>query len=740
MVARVWRIFSGRRLHLLVTLSVCASAAIAIYSIRQHYYEVKWNVQQHFRSLMTRVRAQQTDPQSVAIITPQTLPEGGAELPPEPRLGFLAEARAARFRHAELRPPSATEAEELVFDELDFYHHPACSSDSYPGFVPERVRRHNAYYYFRHANRGPEGAYSGSRFGEVVLREAAGSVKYLPRYLLMADTQAITFAYRKSDPQAKVSFTLYRKAKSLAKVVEGEASCFPRTADTAWHEVRIPYADLKFAPTGRFADEPDLNSAEDLLRYYQPPGDMVYALEFGMQDSRAESSLYLDRIAMVRSQPASRVLRGKTSPPTGGVPVRINTNVGSQTVVTNRHGEFQLTLAPEVQRYEIYSRHQDRWFAPRSGRYFELGSYAAAVEIPISSEPNTKFPTHKSSISYKTTAEKGIAYPENQHFLQGNNYKDKPQEFEIETSSNRLGYLDRDRRPENPDGALRIIVIGECYHCGILVDMQEAFGMQAEAILNFHDSPPVEVMLMGSPSTALTAGAAVFKNLALKHKPDLVLFSFMSNTAYPAYVHRELSMKWFGYDPEHPGHTTYDVDPSSGALVEYPVDPDYPAFMQTPVPTDKIYETLGVNEFNLVHFDRDASPAAKQVKKVLLGAFGQFQQMAASQGCQVGVIYSADGGSIQKAKWSEGSREFDMACGYKFWEQIAAKTGIKVFDISGPIAEKAKTRSGKYFQIWPVAGHWTPAGNRFAAEGLVEALAGPHLDREFARKQDSLLR
>ncbi len=98
-------------------------------------------------------------------------------------------------------------------------------------------------------------------------------------------------------------------------------------------------------------------------------------------------------------------------------------------------------------------------------------------------------------------------------------------EWETTIKTNSEGWRDNEHSIEKPKGTYRIACIGDSYTVNLEVQMEDNYPKTLERILKKEVSPKIEVLNFSADGTGTEAHYLMFKDYALKYKPDMVIHS-----------------------------------------------------------------------------------------------------------------------------------------------------------------------------------------------------------------------
>lgn len=611
-------------------------------------------------------------------------------------------------------------AEEIVFDEVDLYHHQRHHEPVYPSFSPARVRRRGLEYYFRQPSPEETTAASGERFGEIVLVAEHGALLYLPRDLRTEGAIGLQMYVRKSSPESRFAVTVRRDCDELVRFTEG-GQHIP-TVNDEWTRIIVPID--RFQVVDEKAPATDWNDPNFLLTRYTPEPSALLGVELTLQ-GRPGDRLEFDRISVLREGEPSRTLTGTVEPPAAGVPVRIATPARTATVETDIEGQFRWDVPEGVDRLEVLVETEAGTFAPTYGRYVEVGDRLPPLKIVTNETRPKTFPAGANALRYEWDEARGTIYRPNSHF--GYGLAPDIREFFIEHTSNRLGYLDRDRRPERHDDAFRVAVIGECYFLGEHVAQQDLFAHQAEAILNFRGVGPVEVASTIFPYSPMFAGYPIAHELLETHELDMLVFTVVSPETF-CYQVDEYAAAAHTCKPGSSQTYMFTLDGRSG-LVHHPFDADWRLnaldVSYTPESRNEIIARYKSDELSRVDLTT-GPPWAAEILEVGRRAFRMIVEEAAERNVRVAMLYAAPQRPASTNEYTRDGGTYRGDAFHRRMRELAADTGMIFLDISHIHADEKSV-------AWPNAGHWSPKGHYRAGRALADELQQRLPDRYDAR-------
>jgi hypothetical protein len=436
-----------------------------------------------------------------------------------------------------------------VFDEVDPLHR---FGD---------LRTEDAECYFRSS-----GAYQGVHCLEVKLTGDSGRATWTLPDVSSADDSYLRFAYRKTNRASKVCLSL--EMADGTRVTAGEETNaygwrLPARHDTEWHEVVLAFTEV----VGRRDKE-------------SVPRGTLRAVALEVSGKPGDEALF-DCIQFLRNpvhppNPEAWVLvAGKTDPPEDGVDVILEEG-GNRHQTKTRHGLFFFPgVVPKGSTVRLYAVPQDKAARyPLRGRRFEADKNEVELIIPLRDlrdDGKTRMLEHVSRGMSDFHPEAGqIFTPKSMYASSG---LGKVQEFQNELQVSNLGFLDRDRRFDNPDGARRILFLGNCNLFGHSTPRSYHANVIAEDLLAQKLGYPVEVPCLANSSVTFGKYLPYYQTFGKKFHPEVVCIFFQSG-AEVLEADPDLLCAYYEYDPKHLPAPMFRSQPD-GSLEQLPADPEF---------------------------------------------------------------------------------------------------------------------------------------------------------------------
>ena len=438
----------------------------------------------------------------------------------------------------------------------------------------------DAECYFRRS-----GGFKGRNCMEVVAQGVKGSTTWKLPGITSANTTHFRFAYKKSNGKSRVALRLIFADGSEALATEGELAGeeigwkLSAAAEGEWRDVVLHLVDLqhskalKCVPQGKLESfRVELDQAEE--------GDQVF----------------IDAVEFLRNPchplPATRLMMiaGKVDPPQDNVKIVLE-NGKSKSTTTTKEGCFFFPEAVEkgsvIKLYAVPADGAARY--PTNGRYLEIHKNEVELRIPLADGRNLD-PKHLEKV-YKGKSEYipevGLIYEPRCEFV--NSGLSVPQEFMNRLQVNNMGFLDRDRRFENPDRARRVLCMGTCNLFGHSVQRSFHTNLVMEGILNSQMEYPVEVMTLGNSAYSFGKYWPYYQSFGKKFHPEVVVV-FIHSGVDLMETHPDIMAKCYEYDPNHLPSNAFRSK-SDGTLEIALGDPEYYQFAGKNEPLKKQRET-----------------------------------------------------------------------------------------------------------------------------------------------------
>ena len=434
-----------------------------------------------------------------------------------------------------------THAPTVVFDEVDFYEQNG------------RVIPKGASYFFRR-----RGACCGDYCCEVqVEKPGGGDILWNPVFLNSHETGYLHFAYRKTNPKSKVSVAWGPQLKPLFVAGEGplrgeQGWQLPYFEDTAYHEVVVDYADMQSPAQGE---------------KHLPRGP-VGVLALGLREASPGDSVFFDKVEFLAARGVrpdaghGLVVGGQLTPRLDGQVVTLTIDGKARTAVTHRGGWYIFTDVPDRAVAQITYEDRGVQYYPARGRLVQIGRndleyhiYATDPRAPSlprppgfveSVCPPELMPASENSAESKDKYDATYA-PHSRRFYAGTP-KGKLC-YLVEDYVNNFGFIDRDRRVENPDNAVRILLQGECWTEGQQTTTNLHMNVVLESLLRRRTGVPVEVLVTATSSSTPASWSLTFEKYGNRFQPDLVLLFL--NSFNMTHLEPTLLKKLIGWDKEH---------------------------------------------------------------------------------------------------------------------------------------------------------------------------------------------
>lgn len=414
--------------------------------------------------------------------------------------------------------------------------------------------------YFRSAD-----AYHGACCLEMVLTKPTGNVAWTFPPRSVGDCRYFRFAYRKSRPDVRVAISLQKPDGSTWTVAEegilkDVGDRIAHRSDDEWHEVVIDLEGFLNCGAGMECTGLTISATGE-------PGDAVYydSLQFLRQSTTPATN---GRVT----------LRGITEPAEDGRHVVLVTKDGERSATT-AGGRFEFDgAAPPGEAAMIYCVARDgaKRF-PTSGRLIEVDSKPDELVIPLADarDQNAGRAMKRSHVmSQYFDADLGILYQPKSMFDHGG--IGEPQEFQNRFQVGNLGFLDRDRRAENPGNVPRILLLGACDLFGHSVPKYEHTGAALEGMLRVRTGQRYEVITLADMNANFGRNWGYYDKLGRTFRPQVAVMTICNGAALVE-SDPDLLCRCYEYDPTHVPYFMFRSRPDD-TLEIVPGDPEWPQF------------------------------------------------------------------------------------------------------------------------------------------------------------------
>jgi hypothetical protein len=153
-----------------------------------------------------------------------------------------------------------------------------------------------------------------------------------------------------------------------------------------------------------------------------------------------------------------------------------------------------------------------------------------------------------------------------------------PQEFENRLQINNLGFLDRDRRPDNPDRARRILFLGNCNLFGHSTPRAQHPNILLEDLLTRRTGDPTEVIAMADSAMSFGKHWSYYRELGRPFKPEVVCIFLQSSGVEMMEADPDTFARFYEYEPGHFPCSLFRDAPGGGLTCVDP-DPEYFRFV-----------------------------------------------------------------------------------------------------------------------------------------------------------------
>jgi hypothetical protein len=615
-----------------------------------------------------------------------------------------------------------THAPTLVFDEIDFYEQNG------------RVLQDGASYYFQRRS-----AFRGDWCFEVQAERAgAGRILWKPIFLHSHETGFLRFAYKKTNPKTKVLVGFGPRGEAGFVASDGDLGGrqgwkLPHFQDTDYHDVVVDFAEMQAPADG-----------SKVL-----PRDNVETFVFGLQGASPGDSIFFDRVELLAARGvrpdggAGLVIGGRLTPHIDGQAVALEINGHSRTTVTRRGGWYLFTGVPRDAIAQITHDKQGVKYYPARGRLaqvcrndLEYHIYAIDPRSPSIPRPSAFVGTEVAERELAPVAATSPEYaekyaathaPHSRRFYAGTGKRKLS--YMVEDYVNNFGFIDKDRRVENPDKAIRILLQGECWTEGQQSTMNLHMNTFLESFLRRRTGVPVEVLVTATSSSTPASWSLIFEKYASRFDPQFV-FLFVNNFNL-SHLEPTLLKKVIGWDKEHAPYKMYDFD-EKGNLREFAPDPNYGAFMTAPDPSPILGKVPILYSYGVLSIEPELVERSFQLLQAILAE--QYLKRMRPKAAVLGLIVGYD----QPHAPQYATRYPPFAVAYDQWlariREVCDGLGIRMLDLSPRLFREDFSS----VLLWEQDSHLTPAGNYQFAEALADQICALPEFQALVRKRVAL--
>jgi hypothetical protein len=423
--------------------------------------------------------------------------------------------------------------------------------------------------YFRQS-----GGFRGPKCLEVVLQEAMGKTEMKVPAISSGPAQFFRLAYRKTNPKCRVGVRITFDNGNELLAEEGS-----KVTTTGWTmpvATNSEWQDRIFALT-------EVDGQRPLVRV---PQGGIRSVTFEIGNAEPGDKVFFDAVEFLQHpihppSPSGRhLIGGRVDPPTDGVTVILEDGASRLQTKTAGGGYFYFPHAAEtgsvVQLYAMPEDHQPRYAT--AGRLLEVRRNEVELSIPLMDLRDTR--SGKLEKKFKGESELntkvGRVYkPRSEYVHSGIG---SPQEFENHLQISNIGFLDRDRRPENPDGARRILFLGNCNLFGHSTPRGQHPNMVLEDLLTRRTGYPTEVIALADSAMSFGKHWSYYRELGRPLHPEVVCIFLQSSGVEMMEADPEAFARFYEYAPDHFPCSLFRSS-ADGSLTLIEPDPEYFRFV-----------------------------------------------------------------------------------------------------------------------------------------------------------------
>ena len=597
-----------------------------------------------------------------------------------------------------------------------------------------RIFGDGASTFFQKAN-----AYSGDYALEVRADQPGeGSVAWKPFLLDTHESNYLRFAYKKTNPASKVVIGWGSGDDLEFVATEGDLNGrqgwqIKHYQDTDYHEVVLDLAAMQPDAKGRIT----------------VPRVDVKSFFFGISGSKEGDAVFFDKVQFL-------AVRGVRPSANGTVVIggRLTPNIDSEVVkltygdkiietTTSQGGWYVFNNVPKGAVGSITHTKSDIVYFPARGLVFQADKNDMSYDIYAVDKrsPSVPRPEFKGAYTtkYRRSVQKAIGSvspPVESLYYNRDNYAghfaphgrrifvgpspstppnqkpDKLIEFFADEQASNLGQLDIDRRFDNPDGALRIVLLGGCWLEGLQSTVDQHTNLFLETILRRKTGVNVEVIAQSGPNTTVGHNTGNYSKYGQRFKPDFVLAFITQVDTY--LFDPDLTAQWLGMPKGHANRHTYGFD-QDGNLYPIPADPNFRAHLTQ---KDKRPLEPGISKGATGFILKDWPQPLHRATQLLQATLAEVLKDKA-QGAKLGIIF----GYHANSAGSVGvSCKKDLCTSVQRWlnfmHTMCSDIGAYPLDLSGTMFRKNIIDWRSWKNNW----HPSPYGHYMIAKSVADKL------------------
>ena len=603
------------------------------------------------------------------------------------------------------RELSRNVGELIVMDELSLWSNPANSGISYDSYEPLRVQRKGAEYFWRDDYYGPKFSASGRRYGEIRLMKDNGGIVYLPRMLSYNKADYLQLFLRQSSSQGEWCIDIYLSPDKVARVMAASPAVqsIPRGD---WVEVKIKLSDLEFADYSE--KKKFVGASSQSSEQYRPLKDYFYGIGFSLIGGKAKESLFIDRISLFKAVDTSpSKLTGSLEPPILDATVVLRTDAGDRISKVKSNGSFEVDIPAGAKVMEVVAQTDQKVMSPITGRFIEVGTYIPKLVIPTTDKYLKKSPGALDSNDGLYVYEKKYGPRlEPLYSFQVQAAANGNVVMAAELSTNKFGYIDRDRDIYNKNKAYRVMVLGECHHMGVHIAQAESWWNEAEAVAAIRTKRPVEIISASFNHASWTSSWPAYRDLGKELSPDITLLPIVDPGVLNL-VSEEYIMDWLGASKGH--RPAYQFELEGGKkLVHKPNDPDWQLFRKALPESERLRIRNQYISSPYVHSNRSEEPNwVKDSVSLSIASIKEFAKLAKARKSRFAVLYISNYGSSKKYEFTENGVVFNPNLFPVLMKKIAEESGVEFIDISTQLHMSMNGKDANRM-FYASNGHFTP--------------------------------